>query len=175
MAGVSAHIDVDFSGLPRIKAAFGQILEDAADEAATTIRDSARQNAPQREGDLRENIRVFETDTGFDAGASRFRRTASPGVGRFVSATTAVQRTVGSDLVYAAAQEYGGTWEVPVTDRSRRFFWAMYAETGDEKWKWMALSQKASFTITLDAQPYLTPAVHAHRDLFRSLVKRRLA
>jgi len=55
--------------------------------------------------------------------------------------------------VYGAAMEYGQTQIV--TDKQRRFFWAKFAETGDDMWKAMALSTK----LVTPARPYLRPAI----------------
>lgn len=57
-------------------------------------------------------------------------------------------------VIYGAVHEYGLEKQV-ITDRQRRFFWAKYAETGDEMWKALALS----VTYTIPARPYLRPAV----------------
>jgi len=58
---------------------------------------------------------------------------------------------------YAAAMEYGQTQIV--TDRQRRFFWAKFAETGDNMWKAMALSMK----LVTPARPYFRPAIDTHK------------
>ena len=55
---------------------------------------------------------------------------------------------------YGAVHEYGLPNQ-PITDKQRRFFWAMYAQTKDTMWKALALSQ----TYTIPARPYLRPAV----------------
>jgi phage gpG-like protein len=54
---------------------------------------------------------------------------------------------------YGAIHEYGDT--VTITDRQRRFFWAMWAKTNDSMWKALALSQ----TYTIKARPYVRPAI----------------
>ena len=59
---------------------------------------------------------------------------------------------------YAAIHEFGGTINIPITVQMRRFFWAMWYETQEEKWKWMALTKKTAFKITMKERPYLEPA-----------------
>lgn len=54
---------------------------------------------------------------------------------------------------YGAAHEFGVT--VEITDRQRAFFWAKFAETGEDMWKALALSD----TYTIPARPYLRPAI----------------
>jgi hypothetical protein len=54
------------------------------------------------------------------------------------------------DADHGAAHEYG-LENQHITDRQRRFFWAKWAETGDEMWRALALST----TYTIPARPYL--------------------
>lgn len=58
------------------------------------------------------------------------------------------------DIVYGAAHEFGLEQQV-ITDRQRRFFWAMYADKGEPMWKALALSQ----TYTIPMKPYFRPAI----------------
>lgn len=51
----------------------------------------------------------------------------------------------GSDSVYAEIHNNGGV--IPITKKSRKFFWAMFKETGETKWKAMALTKKQAFKI----------------------------
>jgi len=63
------------------------------------------------------------------------------------------------DAVYAAVHEYGLPNQ-PITDRQRRFFWAMWYEERDSMWKALALSE----TYTIPARPYLRPAFDTARE-----------
>ncbi len=57
-----------------------------------------------------------------------------------------LQRIVfGSDERYAQYHNEGAT--IAVTERSRKFFWYMYRQTGDQRWKAMALTEKTSFRL----------------------------
>lgn len=58
------------------------------------------------------------------------------------------------DAAHGAVHEFG-LENQPITEKQRRFFWAMWAQTGDEMWKALALS----VTYTIPARPYLRPAV----------------
>lgn len=62
-------------------------------------------------------------------------------------------------IVYAAPHEYGATIIVPVTAKSRRFFWYMFLVTRDAKWRAMALSPKTQFIVEITAKPYVRPAL----------------
>lgn len=57
-------------------------------------------------------------------------------------------------VIYGAVHEFG-LEKQKITDKQRRFFWAMYAQTKDDMWKALALSE----TYTIPARPYLRPAV----------------
>lgn len=61
-------------------------------------------------------------------------------------------------VVYGAVHEFGLENQL-ITDRQRRFFWAMWARDGDEMWKALALST----TYTIPARPYLRPAVDTRK------------
>lgn len=72
--------------------------------------------------------------------------------------------TVGTNKEYAAIHEFGGTVKPRVTPRMRSWAWAMYAETGEEVYKGIALTTKTHLEITIPARPYLRPAVDDHQD-----------
>jgi len=63
------------------------------------------------------------------------------------------------EVVYGAVHEYG-LEKQRITPRQRRFFWAMYASTGDEMWKALALSA----TYTIPARPYVRPAIESKKE-----------
>lgn len=67
-------------------------------------------------GDLRKSLRAENTDTSV---------------------------TVCSDLEYAEIHNEGG--RIRVTERMKKYFWARYAETKEEKWKAMALKKVGSW------------------------------
>ena len=50
-----------------------------------------------------------------------------------------------SDKPYAQIHNEGG--KITITDKMRRFFWAMFKETGDKSWKWLALTKKTEFVV----------------------------
>lgn len=61
--------------------------------------------------------------------------------------------TYGTRVPYAATHEYGDEREV--TDAMRAFFWAKHADTEEDRWKAMALSN----TLTYPERAYLRPAL----------------
>lgn len=73
-------------------------------------------------------------------------------------------------VIYGAIHEFGG--RIPITRRSRGFFWAMFRKTGDLKWKYMALSRKSHFVMP--ARPYLRPALDTAKDRALSITAREI-
>ncbi|WP_166964640.1 phage virion morphogenesis protein [Yeosuana marina] len=69
-----------------------------------------------------------------------------------------------ADAPYAAIHNEGGILNIPITERSRKFFWVMFKATGNEKWKWMALTKKDRFTIKIDKRQYMGDSETFTRD-----------
>ena len=63
--------------------------------------------------------------------------------------------SVGKNLPYARIQREGGTITVPVTKKMRGFFWAKWYETGETKWRNMALTTRSVFVIHIPAREYM--------------------
>jgi phage gpG-like protein len=61
----------------------------------------------------------------------------------------------GSDVDYAEIHNEGGTLHVPVTRRSRKFFWFMYKATGKQFWKAMALTKKTHLDIKIPKRQFI--------------------
>ena len=62
-------------------------------------------------------------------------------------------------IPYAAIHEYGGKINLTITAQMRSFFWAMWYDTKDDKWKAMALTKKTSFQITMPKRAYIEPSI----------------
>jgi phage gpG-like protein len=61
----------------------------------------------------------------------------------------------GENLPYARIQNFGGINYVPITDKSRRFFWYMWFTTRDEMWKSMALMGNAGMWVKIPARTFM--------------------
>lgn len=59
--------------------------------------------------------------------------------------TNSVTVGVDSNIKYAEIHNKGG--EIPITPKMRRYFWAMFAQTGDSYFKSLALTKQTHFTI----------------------------
>lgn len=166
MAGFEFHIVHNLDAVGRDLQAFGKRVEggmrqigvraDALITARATsvyMRDAGAQAGPRRPGDsgpLRiVSTRLLRGVTGRGR-EGRIKVTINRARMRLVKTVT---------VPYAGIHERGGTITIPVTSKMRRFFWAMYFQTSDAKWKAMALSPKHQFTVTIQARPYLAPAM----------------
>jgi hypothetical protein len=89
---------------------------------------------------------------------------------RFQAGSHSLVWTAGEGLPYARVQFLGGRTHPSVMAKSRRFFWQMFFRTGEDKWKWMALSKKPRFTVIIrPANPFYLS------DALVKLIKRKLA
>lgn len=79
------------------------------------------------------------------------------GSGETTSGPDFAQVTAGRGMMHAAIHQYGGTTHPRVTAKSKAFFWAKWYETGETKWKAMALGFKVGekMTIRIPARPFL--------------------
>lgn len=50
-----------------------------------------------------------------------------------------------SDMEYSEIHNEGGM--IYITEQMRKYFWAMFSKSGDDKWKWLALTKLTNFTI----------------------------
>lgn len=64
--------------------------------------------------------------------------------------------TWGRGIPYAGIQNYGGTVNPTITDKSKKFFWAMFYQSGEEFWKWMALKPEGEvLTVNIPARRFM--------------------
>lgn len=106
-------------------------------------------------------------DTGLLAASIRVSCKSSGGLTFGIENNLPILKTTGSLEITAgsnrmvgqyslgAIHQYGGSWQVPVTKRMRGYFWSQYYKSGDVKYKFMALTNKTEFNITMPARPFL--------------------
>lgn len=109
---------------------------------------------------LEREVKVKIRDVGLiDTGNYRADVRSDKGVGEAV---------VGTNTVYGPIHEFGGN--IPITAKSRRYFWARFRETGDGKWKGLALTRKSH--ITVRARPHWRPAIDTRKEaIARAIIK----
>lgn len=61
----------------------------------------------------------------------------------------------GTDAPQAQIHNEGGIINVPITEKSRRFFWYMYKASGQEHWKWMALSKSDTLKVRIPKRQFI--------------------
>lgn len=61
----------------------------------------------------------------------------------------------GSDAEYADIHNNGGTLNIRITQRSRRYFWFMFKATGKGMWKALALTSKQSIKVTIPKRQFI--------------------
>lgn len=110
------------------------------------------------------------TDTSFKAWDNRVDPDYRPG-GKLMIATRYLQDsiekadqgpshiTIGSYAQYAEIHNEGGIINIPITPKSRKFFWMMFKKTGVEKWKWMALTKKNKITVKMPQRQFMGESV----------------
>jgi len=101
--------------------------------------------------------KIKTSTSGFDGGKKESIRKVKVSGKQF-------EGIIGSKVPYARIHEEGGVLHPANTSKAKAFFWGMYYETRIEKWKYMALSPKSQFDVSIKARPYLRPAVEKSRD-----------
>ena len=66
-----------------------------------------------------------------------------------------IEISAGEGVPYATLHNEGGTVTVRVTKRSRRFFWYKYKQTGDTKWKALALTKKHQLSSRIPKRQFI--------------------
>lgn len=61
----------------------------------------------------------------------------------------------GTHAPYAQIHNEGGTLSIPVTEKSRKFFWYMFKATGEVHWKWMALTKKERMVVKMPKRQFI--------------------
>lgn len=75
---------------------------------------------------------------------------------------------VANDVPYARAHNEGAATTLKRTPRMRKFFWAMFYKTKDERWKWMALSKKTTLTIKVPKRQFMGNSARLERDILEA-------
>jgi hypothetical protein len=122
----------------------GAELENALVEGGVLIQNSAKRFAPFREGKLRKSIHIpghEDRASDYDGNYERGKKTLAGKEGSGPN----ISITVGTDIIYGAQKEYGGT----ITAKNApRLVWRDY----DGKWH-------SAFSVYQNPQPFMRPAV----------------
>lgn len=77
--------------------------------------------------------------------------------------------TIGSKIPYAQIHNDGGTINIPVTDKMRKWGWAMYAKTKDSKFKGLALTKKTNLRVRMPKRKFM-----GNSAVLRQITKRMM-
>lgn len=83
-----------------------------------------------------------------------------------------VHIAAGENIPYAAIHNNGGTINVKVTEKMRRFFWYMFKKTDDDTWKWMALTKKEMLSIRIPKRQFIGESYTLNKELDQMFIKR---
>ena len=95
--------------------------------------------------------------------SGRLRR----GIKKLKVTSTKVVVGVSSQIKYARIHNEGG--KIPITQKMRRYFWAMHKKTGNEFYKNMALTSKTH--IEIPERTFIDDSVSLEKTLDRMLIK----
>ena len=79
--------------------------------------------------------------------------------------------SAGDRLNYAAIHNEGGTITVKVTDKMRKYFWAMYYKTQDSRYKWMALTDKEVLSIHIPKRQFIGESFVLNKQLEKLIIR----
>lgn len=63
--------------------------------------------------------------------------------------------TFGSDAEHAEIHNNGGTIQITITPKAKRYFWYMFMATKNSMWKALALTKKTSITIKIPKRQFI--------------------
>ena len=130
--------------------------------------------------------RNFERKAFFDRRWAPLSKNYQPATGSMLNRTGALRRSLrsridgtkliySSSLPYAGIHNYGGTVRqdfVP-TPKARRWAWARFRETKDERFRRMALAKRIRRTFTVPARPFVGDHPRV-REIISEVVARRV-
>ena len=79
--------------------------------------------------------------------------------------------SAGEKLSYAAIHNEGGTITVKVTEKMRKYFWAMYYKTQNSRYKWMALTEKETLTIHIPKRQFIGESYTLDKQLEKLIIE----
>jgi phage gpG-like protein len=80
--------------------------------------------------------------------------------------------TIGSKIPYAQIHNEGGTINIPVTDKMRKWGWAMFAKTNQSKFKGLALTKKTSLRVRIPKRQFMGNSFFLRKKTTRMMVAR---
>lgn len=82
----------------------------------------------------------------------------------------------GSNSPYAKIHNEGGTINLTLSKKARKFFWFMYYATNDSRYKWMAISKKDHLIVKIPKRQFIGHSETLMSDLetwFKNEIEKR--
>lgn len=96
---------------------------------------------------------------GNDTGRAILKKTGELQDRISVTSSSSKQIVVTAAAKYAKLHNEGGTVNIPVTPKMKKWFWYMYKTTKNERYKAMALSKKTAFSFTMPQRQFMGPSI----------------
>lgn len=110
----------------------------------------------ERQGFLGSSIQPWAERKGnTDSGRAILSKTGALRDSISISSSSIKQVVASSNSKYAKINNEGGIVNIPVTAKMRKFFWFKYKQTGEAKYKGMALTKKIHFTVTVPKRQFM--------------------
>lgn len=149
----------------------GYVGEELGDREMSKAYTSGKSKRAFDDSTAKNTTNVLRSATGrlinsFRVSANGSEAYNEDGVYKVVINSSGITITVGTKVEYAAAHEFGHTYEarfIPSKGHMHKYFWAKYYATKDEKYKWMAFAVLKHGGInmksyTLPARPFFAKA-----------------
>jgi len=128
---------------------------------ADTVRDAMRSAAGMQKAGKTHKTSQMGRNVGMDVQGDYGNYTGMVGTG--VGGTQSVK--------YARIQDKGGTTHPRVTPKMRRFFWAKFHESKDDKFKWMALTKKQRLDVKIPESKWFSGVIDKRRALLDEMMR----
>uniref|UniRef100_UPI0039A5CF5B phage virion morphogenesis protein n=1 Tax=Ornithobacterium rhinotracheale TaxID=28251 RepID=UPI0039A5CF5B len=79
--------------------------------------------------------------------------------------------SAGDGIPYAAIHNEGGNITIPVTQKMRKYFWAMHKKTGEEFYKNMALTKKEELHIHISKRQYIGTSKVLNKKIEKTIIQ----
>lgn len=157
------------------------------DKMRKTIKDLPVQLGAQAENFFRDNFRVqgWQGDNGIEPWAKRKSDASTrwilvgkgtahlmKGLRKFVSGNNIGVKVTGVATAYADIHNFGGTVQIPVSTKMRKWAWAMFYHTGRDMYKGIALTKKSSISIHMPKRQFIGNSKMLDAKLYELIEKK---
>jgi len=110
----------------------------------------------ERQGFLGSSIQPWAERKGnTDSGRAILSKSGALRDSITISSSSTKRVIANASAAHAKIHNEGGIVNIPVTAKMRKFFWFKYKQTGEAKYKGMALTKKTHFTVTVPKRQFM--------------------